>query len=602
LTDHELADRPLFPAPGDGIVARHGSAVFVGLGGGDDDVLDRLLDACRRAGEAAAPGRQLARTIAGILAQEPPESVPSFCAFAPTDTGLAAIVCGDAELVVEGGGGDVLLAGRDAATWVDRVIAGPIGRVQARPPGTTLPEAGGRFELRGGVVPGGGATLLADNTEAPTRSRSAAVAPAAAAPAARSDAEPSDDEQGAEAAPDEATDDAARQQEAAAQRAAEEDAARQRAAEEEAARQQQAEAERRAAEEEAARQQQAEAQRRAAEEEAARQQAEAQRLAAEEEAARQRAAAEEAARQQAAAEEAARQQAAAEEAARQQAAAEEAARQQAAAEEAARRQAEEDARQRAAAEAEAQRRAAAEAEARQRAAEEEARRRIEEQSSQVPTSLAAQPTDGAPASQPGGFQSILLADFDEEPTESRMPLPLAGQAPPPGHDHPDDLPDDMPPQVEVDGITCARGHFNNPNSLYCSVCGLSMVQQTSYLVKGVRPPLGVFVFDDGTTFTVDSDYVIGREPEGDPRVVSGDARPMAIPDPERAISRVHAEIHLKGWDVIVEDRGSANGTYILPPGGTEWLRLPSDTTASVPTGARVLVGRRHFIFDSHHVA
>jgi hypothetical protein len=129
-----------------------------------------------------------------------------------------------------------------------------------------------------------------------------------------------------------------------------------------------------------------------------------------------------------------------------------------------------------------------------------------------------------------------------------------------------------------------------------------MVQQTSYLVKGVRPPLGVFVFDDGTTFTVDSDYVIGREPEGDPRVISGEARPMAIPDPERAISRVHAEIHLKGWDVVVEDRGSANGTYILPPGGTEWLRLPSDTSASVPTGARVLVGRRHFIFDSHHVA
>jgi hypothetical protein len=600
LTEHELADRPLIPAPGDGVVARHGTAVFVGLGGGDDDVLDKLLDACRRAGSAAAPGRQLARTIAGILVQEQPESVPAFCAFAPTDTGLAAIVHGEAELFVEGGNGEVLVAGRDAATWVDRVIPGPIGRVEARPPGATLPEPRRRFALHGGVVPGGGATLLPGEGDAGSASpgiaaaagaagRSAGVAGAAAGAVAAGAAAAVGAAAGAAAeqaarrrAEEESRQQAAYEQEAARQRAGDEEAARQRAAEDDAAR-------RRAEEEEAARQEQAAAA------EAARQQA-----AAEEAARQQQAAAEEAARQQAAAEEAARQQAA-EEAARQQAA-EEAARQQAA-EEAARQQAaaEQAARQQAAAEEAARQRAAEEAARQQAAAEEEARRRIEEQSSQVPP-VGAQGAVAGAAQASAGFQSVLLADDDDEPAESRSPLPLAGQAVAQGNEPPDDLPDDMPPQVEVDGITCARGHFNNPNSLYCSVCGLSMVQQTSYLVKGVRPPLGVFVFDDGTTFTVDSDYVIGREPEGDPRVVGGEARPMAIPDPERAISRVHAEIYLKGWDVVVRDRGSANGTYILPPGGTEWLRLPSDTTASVPTGARVLVGRRHFIFDSHHVA
>ena len=33
-----------------------------------------------------------------------------------------------------------------------------------------------------------------------------------------------------------------------------------------------------------------------------------------------------------------------------------------------------------------------------------------------------------------------------------------------------------------------------------------------------RPPLGLLVFDDGSTYTVDAEYLIGRMPEADPRV------------------------------------------------------------------------------------
>ena len=96
----------------------------------------------------------------------------------------------------------------------------------------------------------------------------------------------------------------------------------------------------------------------------------------------------------------------------------------------------------------------------------------------------------------------------------------------------------------VAGILCSRQHFNSPDSGYCSTCGISMVHQTHNLVHRRRPPLGLLVFDDGSTFTLDGRYLLGREPETDPLVQTGEARPIALNDPEMSVSRVHAELRL----------------------------------------------------------
>ncbi len=209
--------------------------------------------------------------------------------------------------------------------------------------------------------------------------------------------------------------------------------------------------------------------------------------------------------------------------------------------------------------------------------------------------IVAEPEPPIPDSeaQGGAFVSVNLLELggDDEPHE---PLPIAGQ----GHDH-EPMPDAS--VAQVDGVHCVRNHFNNPNSKYCSVCGISMLQQTLRLQKGPRPPLGVFVYDDGAAFSADADYVIGRQPDSDERVARGEARPMIVTDPQRSTSRVHAEIRLSGWDVTVVDRGSANGTWVLRAGASEWQRLAAGTPAVVPTGARVRVGQRHFVFESHHV-
>ena len=73
---------------------------------------------------------------------------------------------------------------------------------------------------------------------------------------------------------------------------------------------------------------------------------------------------------------------------------------------------------------------------------------------------------------------------------------------------------------EVRGVYCKNRHFNDPRQLFCAVCGINMVQQTPVLVNGLRPPLGVIVLDDGAVFQLDSDYLLGRDPDADERVRS----------------------------------------------------------------------------------
>jgi len=203
----------------------------------------------------------------------------------------------------------------------------------------------------------------------------------------------------------------------------------------------------------------------------------------------------------------------------------------------------------------------------------------------------------APADAGSGFVSIAL---DEPlPVEELRPLPRAtiGASTPEPTPDPESEPETG--EIVVQGISCSRGHFNDPKARFCGLCGISMVHQTHDLRSGPRPPLGVLVLDDGATYALDQAYVIGREPEGSDLVQSGEARPMMIDDPELRLSRVHTRILLKGWDVCVEDAHSANGTRILRPGSSEWIKLDPDQSMVIAPGTRIGMSDRELIFDSH---
>jgi hypothetical protein len=197
--------------------------------------------------------------------------------------------------------------------------------------------------------------------------------------------------------------------------------------------------------------------------------------------------------------------------------------------------------------------------------------------------------------QPPVVEPVPVPDFQVESLSEasepvREPLPVADEEAP------------MPAgsaQAAVKGVYCKRGHFNDPMVQFCTVCGINMVQQTPALVDGPRPPLGVLVFDDGSVFQLEQDYVLGRQPEGAPEVLAGTARPLRLEDTGGTVSRAHALIALEDWTVRLSDHGSANGTYIAMPNSQDWQPVPPNGRIVLTPGTTIKLGNRTLKYESH---
>jgi len=150
--------------------------------------------------------------------------------------------------------------------------------------------------------------------------------------------------------------------------------------------------------------------------------------------------------------------------------------------------------------------------------------------------------------------------------------------------------DDDPSVVLVDGVLCARDHFNDPAARACRLCGTGLGQPPRSLRRRPRPPLGVLVLDDGSRFLLDGDYVLGREPTFDSDVIDGRSRPLRINDPNGTVSRLHLRISLVGWRVEVSDLGSANGSVLQASDGER--TLPPHEPTTIEPGARIGIGHR----------
>ncbi|GLW99689.1 FHA domain-containing protein [Microtetraspora sp. NBRC 16547] len=151
------------PLPGEGVVA-HLNGLLLVCGAVDQPVED-LLAALRETAASGGDGRALARRVAQVLAGTMDRAMgePVACAVAgPTAGGVAVLVSGAAEATVWGGpDGDVHLAGRDALTWTDRLVRGPVTRIELRLPGAGPSSPYARLD--GGVVAGAG--VVQDFTE-----------------------------------------------------------------------------------------------------------------------------------------------------------------------------------------------------------------------------------------------------------------------------------------------------------------------------------------------------------------------------------------------------------------------------------------------------
>ncbi|RDI64462.1 FHA domain-containing protein [Nocardia pseudobrasiliensis] len=149
--------------------------------------------------------------------------------------------------------------------------------------------------------------------------------------------------------------------------------------------------------------------------------------------------------------------------------------------------------------------------------------------------------------------------------------------------------------VKVLGFKCARAHPSDPRSAFCTVCGMP-VDQTQPPTEVMRPPLGLLLLDDGMTFLLAADAVLGRDPESSEPARRG-LIPLRIDDASGGMSRAHAEIHLVNWDVVLVDRGSTNGTRARPPGYRDWIRLQPNQPWPLVHGAEIMLGNRVLRFE-----
>jgi hypothetical protein len=203
-----------------------------------------------------------------------------------------------------------------------------------------------------------------------------------------------------------------------------------------------------------------------------------------------------------------------------------------------------------------------------------------------------------PVQLPAPVRSSSLLAPPDEPVK-REPLPVISTEQPPSA-LVEQAPEDTRPKVK--GFLCSRGHLNDPRVLFCNLCGIRMAERTGVFIEGVRPPLGLLVFDNGATVSLDMDYLLGREPETDDRVTAGQLRPLLVVDQTGGVSRHHAEIRLEGWDVVLVDIGSANGTLVAPPGAPAWSSLVPHQPVRLVPGIAVRIGSRQFAFESPHGA
>lgn len=214
-----------------------------------------------------------------------------------------------------------------------------------------------------------------------------------------------------------------------------------------------------------------------------------------------------------------------------------------------------------------------------------------------------------PQPQPAAAQPLVAEPFEPEPFEAvllnagppaggdlglaqRVPLSKASDIPMGQNSYVADAP-------IIQGVYCKNGHFDDPEALFCAVCGISMNQQTLVPRPGTRPPLGVLLLDDGSVFQLDRDYIVGREPGLDASVASGRSRALRIVDDSGIVSRVHAKVQLDGWRVLVTDLGSANGTRIRLPKQSADTVLQPHVPIVLATGSQVDLGGRGFRYESH---
>jgi hypothetical protein len=202
--------------------------------------------------------------------------------------------------------------------------------------------------------------------------------------------------------------------------------------------------------------------------------------------------------------------------------------------------------------------------------------------------------------------AVRPSELDSPPEPDRAASPLSSSPALPGdHDHDGftvSLQDLIGAVPDLTGIAegqlavqCLSGHLNPASGATCRVCGTDIQTQRPFKVD--RIDLGVFRFSTGAEVRVAGPMLVGRAPKLGGEIKGAVPQLVTVPSPEQDISRTHVEVRVEGWQVLVVDRDSTNGTFVSLP-GQEPKRLRAGEPFPLPVGASVsLAGEVEFAFE-----
>jgi hypothetical protein len=150
----------------------------------------------------------------------------------------------------------------------------------------------------------------------------------------------------------------------------------------------------------------------------------------------------------------------------------------------------------------------------------------------------------------------------------------------------------------VDAKLCPEAHANPPTAATCGVCGEFLSPGSTAVVHVPRPSLGRLRLDDGEVVELDEELLVGRNPDRDSD--PSRARMKRLKTPGEKVSRTHLEVRFQGWDVLVADCGSTNGTFVVPHPGGQVAALEAGRAQMVEPGAVVYFGSRSFTVLPRH--
>ena len=219
---------------------------------------------------------------------------------------------------------------------------------------------------------------------------------------------------------------------------------------------------------------------------------------------------------------------------------------------------------------------------------------------QAPPAQPAPPQQPPPPvfAQPGVSQPVV-PPMPPAIVSPQPPMPPPLGSPPPPMPPPLGSPPPLPPlqpapafqpsagDPMIMAVDCPYGHGNPPNAVGCRVCGTPIAPQAPRLIG--RPVLAVLHASDGGVAELDRPVLVGRAPDPS-RSGSREPRLLTVQSPGHDISRTHVEIAPDGWQIVVTDLHSTNGTTLVRPGGYDQQRLAPGESVPVQLGSVLELG------------